>query len=76
MTVTSTSARQGGEGATNAHPVTPSPRHPVTPSPRLPLPPLRILHLVSSFQVGGMEQFVLRMAREQQQRGHQVAVLG
>src|SRR5438309_8217972 len=37
---------------------------------------LRIFHLVSSFQVGGMEQFVLRIAAEQQQQGHRVTIMG
>ena len=36
---------------------------------------LRIIHLVSSLQVGGMEQFVLRLAAEQQRRGHRVTVM-
>jgi glycosyltransferase involved in cell wall biosynthesis len=34
-----------------------------------------IVHLVSSLQVGGMEQFVLRIAEEQRQQGHTVTVL-
>lgn len=38
--------------------------------------PLRIVHLVSSLQVGGMEQFVLRLADEQSRRGHRVTVIG
>ena len=38
--------------------------------------PLRIVHMVSSLQVGGMEQFVLRIANEQLRRGHKVAVIG
>jgi glycosyltransferase involved in cell wall biosynthesis len=37
---------------------------------------LRIAHVVSSLQVGGMEQFVLRIAEEQQRRGHPVTVIG
>lgn len=37
--------------------------------------PLRVLHLVSSLQVGGMEHFVLRLAEEQQRYGHTTAVL-
>ena len=37
--------------------------------------PLRVLHLVSSLAVGGMEQFVLRLAREQRSAGHDAAVL-
>src|SRR5690349_16306125 len=37
--------------------------------------PLRILHLVSSLAVGGMEHFVLRLAEEQQRYGHTTAVL-
>src|SRR5579884_397699 len=36
---------------------------------------LRIVHAVSSLQVGGMEQFVLQIAAAQQQSGHEVAVL-
>lgn len=36
---------------------------------------LRIVHTVSSLQVGGMEQFVLRIAAMQQQMGHQVTIL-
>jgi glycosyltransferase involved in cell wall biosynthesis len=39
-------------------------------------PALRILHLVSSFQVGGMEQFVLRIAAHQRQQGHRVTIMG
>lgn len=39
-------------------------------------PPLRIVHLVSSLSVGGMEQFVLRIAAEQHRQGHQTAVIG
>jgi L-malate glycosyltransferase len=37
---------------------------------------LRVLHLVSSFQVGGMEQFVLRVAAHQRQEGHRVTIMG
>jgi glycosyltransferase involved in cell wall biosynthesis len=37
--------------------------------------PLRITHVVSSLQVGGMEQFALRIASEQQRRGHAVRLL-
>lgn len=37
--------------------------------------PLRITHVVSSLQVGGMEQFVVRIAAEQQRRGHTVRLL-
>jgi glycosyltransferase involved in cell wall biosynthesis len=37
--------------------------------------PLRIAHTVSSLQVGGMEQFVLRMAKMQQEQGHEVHVI-
>src|SRR5579871_1060878 len=36
---------------------------------------LRIVHAVSSLQVGGMEQFVLQIAAAQQQSGHEAAVL-
>jgi glycosyltransferase involved in cell wall biosynthesis len=36
---------------------------------------LRVVHVVSSLQVGGMEQFVLRIAAEQQRRGHHVTVM-
>src|SRR5579871_4663923 len=42
---------------------------------RIPERPLRIVHVVSSLKVGGMEHFVLRIARAQQQLGHQVTVL-
>lgn len=38
-------------------------------------PPLRVVQVVTSLLVGGMEQFVLRMASEQQARGHRVRVL-
>lgn len=38
--------------------------------------PKRILHVVSSLKVGGMEQFALRLTAEQQRRGHQVTLLG
>ncbi len=37
--------------------------------------PLRIVHVVSSFEVGGMEQFVVRLAAEQLRGGHQAFVL-
>jgi len=37
--------------------------------------PLRITHLVSSLKVGGMEQFVVRLANAQQRRGHIVSIL-
>lgn len=37
---------------------------------------MRITHVVTSLQVGGMEQFVLRIAEEQQRRGHPVTVIG
>jgi glycosyltransferase involved in cell wall biosynthesis len=36
---------------------------------------MRIVHLVSSLQVGGMEQFVLRLADEQCRLGHEAGVL-
>lgn len=36
---------------------------------------LRIVHIVSSLNVGGMEQFVLRIAHAQQTQGHQVLVI-
>ncbi len=36
---------------------------------------MRIVHVVSSLQVGGMEQFVLQLARWQQCQGHSVVVL-
>jgi glycosyltransferase involved in cell wall biosynthesis len=36
---------------------------------------LRIIHAVSSLKVGGMEQFVLRLADAQQRRGHPVSIL-
>ncbi|HEY3283630.1 MAG TPA: glycosyltransferase [Armatimonadota bacterium] len=38
--------------------------------------PLRIAHVVSSLELGGMEQFVLRLAWHQQEQGHRVSVLG
>lgn len=37
--------------------------------------PLRVMHIVSSLLVGGMEQFVVRIAVEQQRQGHSVSVL-
>src|SRR3569833_1195284 len=36
---------------------------------------LRITHLVSSLKVGGMEQFVVRLANAQHRRGHTVSIL-
>jgi L-malate glycosyltransferase len=36
---------------------------------------LRVTHVVSSLKVGGMEQFVLRLGRTQQEDGHAVSVL-
>jgi glycosyltransferase involved in cell wall biosynthesis len=36
---------------------------------------LRIVHVVSSLKVGGMEQFVLRIAGAQRRAGHRVSVL-
>jgi glycosyltransferase involved in cell wall biosynthesis len=36
---------------------------------------LRVVHLVSSLAIGGMEQFVLRLARAQRAAGHPVSVL-
>jgi glycosyltransferase involved in cell wall biosynthesis len=36
---------------------------------------LRIVHVVSSLKVGGMEQFALRIANAQQRAGHAVSVL-
>jgi glycosyltransferase involved in cell wall biosynthesis len=36
---------------------------------------MRIVHLVSSLQVGGMEHFVLRLAAEQRRLGHDAGVL-
>lgn len=36
---------------------------------------LRVMHIVSSLLVGGMEQFVVRIAVEQQRQGHSVSVL-
>ena len=38
-------------------------------------PKLRIVHVVSSLQGGGMEHFVLRLAESQQSRGHEVSVV-
>lgn len=37
--------------------------------------PLRIVHLLSSLNVGGLEQFVLRIADSQRGQGHQVELL-
>ncbi len=37
---------------------------------------LRVLHVVSSLLVGGMEQFVVRLAAEQSGRGHAVKIIG
>ncbi len=37
---------------------------------------LRIIHVVSSLLVGGMEQFVLQLAAEQRDSGHDVSILG
>ena len=37
--------------------------------------PLRIVHVVSSLHVGGMEHFVVRIAARQKQAGHCVSVL-
>jgi glycosyltransferase involved in cell wall biosynthesis len=36
---------------------------------------LRIVHVVSSLQIGGMEHFTLRIAHQQRQRGHDASVL-
>lgn len=36
---------------------------------------MKIVHVVSSLQVGGMEQFVVRIAGAQRQAGHQASVL-
>jgi glycosyltransferase involved in cell wall biosynthesis len=38
--------------------------------------PLRIVHVVTSLRVGGLEQFVVRIAAEQQRAGHDVAIFG
>src|SRR5688572_16469943 len=38
-------------------------------------PALRILHVVSSLEAGRMEQFAIRLAREQRRSGHDAAVL-
>ncbi|MFN3649701.1 MAG: glycosyltransferase family 4 protein [Armatimonadota bacterium] len=43
---------------------------------RQPGRPLRILHLISSFQVGGLEHFAIRLAAEQCRAGHHAAVVG
>jgi glycosyltransferase involved in cell wall biosynthesis len=40
-----------------------------------PRTPLRVLHIISSLQIGGLEQFAVRLAREQRSRGHDVAVM-
>ncbi|MBW3622868.1 MAG: glycosyltransferase family 4 protein [Armatimonadetes bacterium] len=53
----------------SASSIEPPPPSGVSPSP------LRILHLVSSLQVGGMERFVLRIASAQRRRGHTVEVV-
>lgn len=37
--------------------------------------PYRVVHVVSSLNVGGMEHFVLRIAAEQRRLGHEVSVL-
>lgn len=37
--------------------------------------PLRIVHLLSSLNVGGLEQFVVRIAESQRSEGHQVSLL-
>src|SRR5688500_3094099 len=37
---------------------------------------LRIVHVVSSFQVGGAEQFAVRLADAQQRCGHHVSIVG
>lgn len=37
--------------------------------------PLRIVHLLSSLNVGGLEQFVLRIAESQRKHGHEVRLL-
>ncbi len=37
---------------------------------------LRIVHVVSSLLVGGMEQFVLQLAAEQSRDGHEVSIIG
>src|SRR5579883_1002011 len=42
---------------------------------RQSMPALTIVHVVSSLQVGGMEQFVLRIAERQRRQGHKVSVL-
>jgi glycosyltransferase involved in cell wall biosynthesis len=36
---------------------------------------LKIMHVISSLECGGMEQFVLRLADRQRQRQHQVTIL-
>ncbi len=36
---------------------------------------LRVVHVVSSLRIGGMEQFVLRLAQLQRTRGHEASVL-
>lgn len=38
-------------------------------------PTLKIVHVVSSLQIGGMEHFVVRLAAAQQKQGHQVSIL-
>lgn len=37
--------------------------------------PMRIMHVVSSLNVGGMEQFVLRLAAAQRAQGHETLIL-
>jgi L-malate glycosyltransferase len=37
---------------------------------------LRIVHIISSLECGGMERFVLRLAAAQRRRGHDASILG
>jgi glycosyltransferase involved in cell wall biosynthesis len=48
-----------------------------TPSPPVAasgLSPLRIVHLVASLEIGGLERLVVDLAREQRQSGHEVSI--
>lgn len=52
----------------------PRPPTPVSAAPRPPHA-LNIVHVVTSLEVGGMEQFVLRIAAQQHRRGHCASIL-
>src|SRR5580704_11619851 len=38
------------------------------------LSPMRIVHLVASLEIGGLERLVVDLAREQRQSGHEVSI--